>query len=198
MRRIAMTVAGVVVALTLAACGSSSTSSTTGAGTSGSSAASSASAGEHNAADVMFAHGMIPHHEQAIEMGKLAPSRAASAEVKTLATQIQGAQDPEINQMTGWLSTWGESTTMSGGMGHTDHMSGMMSSDDMTKLEGLSGKAFDREFLTMMTLHHRGAIEMARSERADGRYGPAKTMAGTIVHTQSEEITTMADLLKSM
>jgi uncharacterized protein (DUF305 family) len=39
---------------------------------------------------------------------------------------------------------------------------------------------------------------MARTEQADGRYEPAKTMAGDIVRTQSEEITKMAELQKSI
>ncbi len=190
MRRIAFMGAAVVASLTLAACGSNSKSSTAGA--------SSASAGPHNAADAIFAQMMIPHHEQAIEMAKLAPNRASSAEVKTLATQIQGAQDPEINQMKGWLSSWGEPTAMPGGMEHHSALSGMMSPDDMTRLEALSGKAFDREFLRMMTMHHQGAIEMARTEQADGRYDPARTLAANIVRSQSDEVNKMADLLKAM
>ncbi len=198
MRRIVLTVAAVLATFTLAACGSNSKSNTTtGAASSSSSSHSTASTGEHNAADVTFAQTMIPHHTQAIEIAKLAPTRAASAEVKTLASQIQGAQDPETHQMKGWLSSWGQQMMMSGGMGGSDHNTGMMSAGDMSKMESLSGKAFDREFLTMMTIHHQGAIQMARTEQANGRYEPAKAMAANIVRTQSEEITKMADLLKS-
>jgi uncharacterized protein (DUF305 family) len=73
----------------------------------------------------------------------------------------------------------------------------MMGSGDMARLEGLSGKAFDREFLTSMTSHHQGAIDMARAEQANGRYEPAKTLAANIIRTQTEEIATMAELLKA-
>jgi uncharacterized protein (DUF305 family) len=100
--------------------------------------------------------------------------------------------------MKGWLASWGEPTTAAG-MDHGGaNGGGMMSSEDMTKLEGLTGSAFDREFLTMMTAHHQGAIEMARTEQADGRYKPATTMAADIVRTQSEEIIKMAELQKSI
>jgi uncharacterized protein (DUF305 family) len=61
-----------------------------------------------NDADVAFAQGMIPHHEQAIEMSELADGRAQSAEVKELATAIKAAQGPEIQTMTNWLESWGE------------------------------------------------------------------------------------------
>jgi uncharacterized protein (DUF305 family) len=198
MRRFAIMAAALAAALTLAGCGSQSSSTTDNNGA-GSTPANSAAAGEHNSADVTFAQMMIPHHEQAIEMATLAEVRAGSPQVKELASQIQAAQDPEIDTMTGWLTDWGEPTTAAGvvhGGGHDG--GGMMSSEDMTKLQGLTGKAFDREFLTMMTAHHQGAIEMARTEQADGRYEPAKTMAADIVRTQSEEIVKMAELQKSI
>ena len=91
----------------------------------------------------------------------------------------------------------GQGGNMPGGM-PTGMPGGMMSSGDMAKLEGLSGKDFDREFLTSMTAHHQGAIDMARTEQADGSYEPAKTMAANIIRTQSEEITKMAELQKSI
>lgn len=68
----------------------------------------------------------------------------------------------------------------------------------MTKLEGRSGPAFDREILTPMTTHHEGAIEMARTEQTNGRYEPAKAMAANMIRTQSEEINKMAELLKAI
>src|SRR5207248_9663892 len=54
--------------------------------TSGASSSSpSSSTAAHNAQDVSFAQGMIPHHQQALEMAKLAAGRASSAKVKDLA-----------------------------------------------------------------------------------------------------------------
>lgn len=198
MRHLAITAATVAAALTLAACGGTS-SPTTAASTTGSMpmmTTAPATAGDHNQADVMFAQMMIPHHEQAIEMAQLAATRASNAGVKTLAAQIQAAQQPEIDEMTGWLTSWNVPALPKA----TSHgmPGGMMSSDDMTKLEGLSGTEFDREFLTSMTTHHQGAIDMAKAEQANGSYEPAKTMAANIIRTQTEEITKMAELLQSI
>ncbi|GGZ91750.1 DUF305 domain-containing protein [Streptomyces echinoruber] len=106
--------ATVTAALVLAGCGGASTPSahsghgTTAMASSGSSATAAARQGGHNAQDVTFAQGMIPHHRQAVAMADLAVSRAGSQEVKDLAARIRKAQDPEIATMSGWLKTWGE------------------------------------------------------------------------------------------
>jgi uncharacterized protein (DUF305 family) len=199
-RRLAATAAAAALAFTLAACGNSSTTNSAsqdGHSTDPSTAAApSSGTQQHNAADVTFAQSMIPHHQQAVEMAKMSATQAASPAVKQLAAQIQAAQDPEINTMTGWLNAWGQPTSMSGLTGHSmDSMPGMMSDADMIKLGTLSGSAFDREFLTMMTAHHTGAIEMARTELAQGQYGPAKELADRIIADQTAEIAKMKTLL---
>jgi uncharacterized protein (DUF305 family) len=43
---------------------------------------------------------MIPHHRQALEMAKLATTRAADPEVEELAARIGTEQEPEIRTMT--------------------------------------------------------------------------------------------------
>ena len=99
--RIATLAALAAAITTLTACASSS-SPTSSPKTSSSSSASTA----HNAADVTFATDMIPHHSQAVEMADMALSTATNADVKTLATKIKAAQEPEISTMSGWLKAW--------------------------------------------------------------------------------------------
>jgi len=164
----------------------------------------------HNQADTAFAQQMVPHHQQAVEMAKLAASRGSSAKVKDLAARIQNAQDPEIQQLTGWLAQWGAtSTAPSTGMDHgstttsmpgmdNGSMPGMMSDDEMRQLEQASGAGFDRMFLEMMTTHHQGAIEMARTEVADGANPDAKALAQRIIDAQQTEITEMRGMLTSL
>jgi len=153
----------------------------------------------HNAADVMFAQMMIPHHKQAVRMAGLADGKAGP-EVTRLAAGIKKAQGPEITLMSGWLKSWGEPATMGhdmGGMDHgTDHGDGMMSDADMKRLGTKSGAAFDRMFLTMMIKHHEGAVTMARTERKAGAYPAAKSLASSIITTQTAEIAKMRRLLK--
>lgn len=197
-RRTAAVAAAGAAALVLAACGGGGDSSAghDGHNTKSPSASASASQGQGNAADVTFAKGMIPHHRQAIEMADLAPSRAESAEVKKLAADIKKAQDPEIRTLSGWLTSWGEEVPAEVAMDHSMHGGGgMMTAEEMQQLKNSSGKAFDTAFMEMMIKHHEGAVEMARTEQADGAYAPAKEMAGQIITSQSAEIEQMNKLL---
>lgn len=143
--------------------------------------------------DVMFSQMMIPHHEQAIEMADLAlKNSTASPEVRTLAADVKKAQDPEISTMRGWLSSWGAAPSAGGGM---DHGSGMMSSDDMAKLETAQGADFDRMWLTMMVQHHRGAVTMAQQVLTTTDNPEVKQLAEAIIKAQNAEIATMQGML---
>ena len=191
-----LTAVALTLGFVLAGCGDGDT-----AGTDGGAAPSGTAQQSFNETDVEFAQGMIPHHQQAIAMAQMASGRAPSPDVQQLAADIEAAQGPEIETMTGWLESWGEdvpddTSGMDGGMSMED-MAGMMSTEDMTMLEATSGAAFDEMFLTMMIEHHEGAIEMARIEQTDGEYAEAIALAEKIESDQTAEIDTMRKLLGS-
>jgi len=190
--------AAVVASLALTACGNDSDSDSGSSSShhdAASSSSASSSAAAHNDQDMTFAQGMVPHHQQALEMAKLAADRASSPKVKDLAARIEKAQDPEIQMMNGWMKSWNMGMGMSSPMPSMSAMAGMMSGKDMTELKNMSGKEFDSMFLTMMIEHHNGAIEMAKTEKATGSYAPAVSMAGDIISGQTAEITEMNKLL---
>ncbi|MFI6010104.1 DUF305 domain-containing protein [Streptomyces sp. NPDC051243] len=200
-RRAGLVATAVTAALVLAACGSDNGSDTGSGAQTPASASAEDTAGAHNDQDVSFAQEMIPHHQQAIQMAKMASAQASSAEVKDLASRIEKAQDPEIETMSGWLESWGEDVPSSmPGMDHGGHsgssdMPGMMDTEDMDELMDASGKDFDTMFLTMMVEHHEGAVEMATTEKDKGQYGPAKKLADDIITAQTAEIEEMNKLL---
>ncbi|GAA3069888.1 DUF305 domain-containing protein [Streptosporangium carneum] len=188
--------AGALALLTGCAGTEGSTSALTGATGAPSEppAASERPSAPFNGADVEFAQMMIPHHRQAVEMAELAESRASDPRVRKLAARIKAAQDPEIATMTGWLTAWGRPATPEGGHGGHD-MSGMMSEEEMAKLEKAKGAAFDRMFLELMIAHHRGAVEMAETELAKGADPQAKQLARAIESAQRAEIEQMRQML---
>jgi uncharacterized protein (DUF305 family) len=214
------------LSLILTACGgndsgsmdhSSMTSSST-TSSSSTSATSAAVDAAHNDQDVMFAQQMIVHHQGAIEMAKLATTQASSQEVKTLAATIESAQQPEITEMTSWLTSWGEPVTADSSMGGMNHsadpsmtdpsmtastmggsaMPGMMSQEQMTQLGNATGADFDRMFLQMMIEHHTGAVSMAETEQQQGQNTQAKELADSIVTSQKAEIEQMNQMLTAM
>ena len=168
---------------------------------------SATTSSEHNEADVDFATDMIPHHVQALRMADMAEARADSAELRSLAADIEDAQGPEIELMAGWLESWGEEVpdTDAGHMG-MDHdnmggldgdMPGMMSDEQLDALGEASGSPFDAMWLRMMIEHHEGAIEMARTEQDEGQNRDAIALAEDIEAAQTAEIATMEDMLGS-
>lgn len=88
-----------------------------------------------------------------------------------------------------------------GSMDHSQ-MSGMaagaampMGSTDLSGLEKLSGKAFDRAFLSMMVPHHQAAIEMARAVLPVSKDAAVKTWATAVIKAQTQEINVMTTML---
>ncbi len=181
----------------------------------------------HNKADMRFAHMMIPHHQQAIEMSDIILGKAdIDPRVIDLAKQINAAQGPEIAEMQGWMKQWGmpgmsgmpgmdhggmnspgsptgttmpmPSGSMMPGMGGMSAMDGMMSPAEMDALTNAQGVEASTLFLTGMIKHHQGALTMAQDEIANGQFPEAIAMAKSILESQQKEIDTMNQILASL
>ncbi len=147
----------------------------------------------HNSADVAFAQGMVPHHEQALDMTELVSSRTENSHVVDLAKRISSAQHPEIEKMNGWLKTWGAPVQASShsSHGHSD-AHGMV---DLGNLADLNGNDFDRQWLSLMIQHHRGAVDMARKHLDQGTDPSTRKLAQDVIAAQEKEIAEMESLL---
>lgn len=157
---------------------------------------------DHNAADVAFAQNMTPHHQQAVEMAAMVPSRSTNPDVRVMATHISSDQQAEIRTMTGLLAAWGEPAE--GHRNHGDHgdhgamtMPGMVDVATLDQIRSMRGPAFDTLWITAMIEHHQGAITMAQTEIADGRNPDAVKLAQLIINAQQREIAQMNDLVSA-
>ncbi len=117
------------------------------------------------AADVAFMQMMIVHHQQAVTMATLAPSRTNNPQVLTVASRITASQKDEMQFMRDWLTQRGAAIAMPamdhGAMaGMAPAMKGMATPAQMVALAAAKGTAFDRQFLELMIAHHRGAVDM--------------------------------------
>jgi uncharacterized protein (DUF305 family) len=160
-----------------------------------SSPAPDAQAPKHNAADVTFAQEMIPHHQQALAMAAMVPSRTTNRELVFMAKHIALDQQAQIDTLQGLLQQWGEQAGPDhmghGGMG----MDGMVDAATMDRLPTLTGAAFDELWLRSMIIHHQGAVAMAEPEIAWGENPTAVKMAKVIVDWQQLEIGRMHAML---
>jgi uncharacterized protein (DUF305 family) len=168
----ALAIAGALIA---AGCGSDN------------SAAGSRSAAPGNPVDRAFVAHMIPHHQSAVQMAKIAQRRGQSAFVKRLAADIVRTQTEEIAAMRAEDQRLQRAGVKHGSLGVPEHMMGM--SGDVASLK--TAKPFDRAFLRMMIPHHEGAVVMAKAELAKGKDPALKRLAQNIIAAQQREIREM-------
>ena len=131
-----------------------------------------------------FIEQMIPHHESAVAMAKLALEKSKRTEIKTLATAIIADQTKEIKDMTGWYKDWFGREVPKGGA--QMHMGGQ---DDMTSLEKATD--FDKAFLEEMTAHHRLALMMVTMLTVENSRPELLQLAKNITASQSAQIQQM-------
>ena len=127
---------------------------------------------EVNPADVNFMAGMIPHHAQAVLIAGWAASHGASSELQALCERIVVAQRDEIELMRNWLRDRGQPVPPPDAKRHrmvmhgTEHemlMPGMLTDEELARLDSARGVHFDELFLEYMIKHHEGALRMSRN-----------------------------------
>lgn len=192
--KIAFGIGGILVGLVLATLFTSTVSTYRGGGL-GMMGWKAGNAQMASTIDRHFIEQMIPHHDGAVAMAKLALERSKRTEIKTLAAAIIESQTKEIQDMTGWYRDWfgkdvpkvsagmmGGGMMSSGGM----HMGGQ---EDMTALENASD--FDKAFLEAMIPHHQLALMMVRMLEAGSNRPEMLQLAKNITTSQSKEIQQM-------
>jgi uncharacterized protein (DUF305 family) len=114
--------------------------------------------------DLMFLTHMVMHHEQALEMTAMVPSRSKREDFIRFARYLDGGQRTEIDHMKGLLRIAEER-----GIEIPHHemtgdppMAGMLSKAQMAALAAASGAQFEKLWLQGMIYHHQGALDMAR------------------------------------
>ena len=151
--------------------------------------------------DRHFIEQMIPHHEGAVAMAKLALEKSKRPEIKTLANTILVGQSSEIEDMTVWYKNWfgkdvpkGNTAMMGGGMmlGNGMHMGGQ---EDMNSLE--TATDFDKAFIEAMIPHHQLAIMMAQMLKSGTDRSEMLSLANNIIESQSKEIEEMQNWYQS-
>ena len=168
----------------------------------------------NTSAEAGFARDMQVHHIQGVEMAMIIRDRTEDEDVRLLAYDIATTQGHQAGQLYGWLAewrlrqagseppmTWMERRGRSGEEGDQaahamgDLMPGIATPAQMVELSAASGVEAERLFLSLMIVHHQGALEMAEAvlERTD--HPGVLTFADAVLVSQASEIDFMTRML---
>ncbi len=137
--------------------------------------------------DKAFIDAMVPHHEGAVDMAKVALKNAQHEQVKQLSRDIVGAQEAEIKKLGEIRKREYGSSESPSGMSEMDMR--MMGMTDPQKLE--NKKPFDRAFIDAMIPHHESAISMANVALEESKNEEIRGISEDIVKAQKQEISQM-------
>ncbi len=146
--------------------------------------------------DVGFLQDMVHHHEQAIELGLLATDHATDHEIRHFGQESIVTQQWEIGYMTALLEDWGFAPDSSerDSMAWMDmrtplsQMPGMATAEQMAAFAAMQGSDVDREFIRLMTEHHRGGVHMAEYAAENAGDPRVRELAARMVRAQQAEI----------
>ena len=198
-----------VAALGASACSSAPAGRTTTTSTRGAVSGTNSARQPYTAADVRFMSDMIGHHAQAIHISRWAETHGASSQLQILAGRIINAQRDEIALMQQWLRERRQPApevsqtgmVLGDHAGHAMHMPGMLTAEEIARLDQARGKEFDRLFLTFMIKHHQGAVTMVKelvSSQGAALDDTVFKLASDVSADQTTEIDRMQQMLADL
>jgi uncharacterized protein (DUF305 family) len=149
--------------------------------------------------DLHYIDMTIMHHEQGVEMSRLAQQKGTDARVKAFAKKTGDDQQRDMMVLRGHRQHWYSDRPQ---MDHAQMMAHMQSmpghgnmkmdpAADMQKLQAAEGRAFDRLFLDTMTHHHKMAVDMSKEAMTKAEHKEIKDFARMTVTKQQGEIAEM-------
>lgn len=174
--------------------------------------------------DIGFAQDMMMHHQQTVTMAQIVHSRV-SPQIAALAYGMESDQLQEIGQLQGFLDLWEKPrlpsdktmTWMSAGpnasghsapSGHakgdgkqakeTNHtaMPGMATQNELSQMQGMSGRKLEVRFLQLMLRHHQGGRPMATHAAQHATFPAVRAVGQRIAVEQTLESQRMILLLE--
>lgn len=137
--------------------------------------------------DKAFIDAMVPHHEGAVEMARVALKRAEHPEIKSLAGEIISAQRSEI-ELFGEIRER-EYGSAESAMEMSERDMEAMGMSDTRKLA--QADTFDQAFIDEMIPHHQSAIVMAGVARTETEDPQIREISNDIITAQKREIEQM-------
>ncbi len=146
-----------------------------------------------NDPEIDFAKMMIMHHQGAIGMANVELEAGKNDSLKHIAQNIITEQQAEIQEMNNLLMNL--TVDNSDPDFSMEQMNNMMKGGETADIQIITGD-IDNDFATLMIVHHQGAIDNASAYLHHGNNSMLKTMATSMVTSQTKEIQELADWLK--
>ena len=138
--------------------------------------------------DKAFINAMVPHHQGAIEMARVALENAEHEEIQEVSRNIVSTQQSEIEELKSIKQEEFGTSNVPMEMS-MEQMRGMGMMMDPQQLA--NQKPFDEAFIDAMIPHHQSAIEMAQVAYRESDNPEIKALAEGIVDAQTREIAQM-------
>jgi len=138
--------------------------------------------------DERFIDAMVPHHQGAIAMARVALKNAEHEEISELSRNIVSTQQAEIEELKAIKKEEFGTSNVPMEMS-PEQMRGMGMMMDPQQLA--HEEPFDRAFIDAMIPHHQSAIEMAKVAHQESDNPRIKELAQNIMSAQQEEIEQM-------
>jgi uncharacterized protein (DUF305 family) len=151
-----------------------------------------------NAVDVGFLTDMSDHHDQAVTMALSVYNRTTDPTIRSMAQEVIIFQRSDLGRMAAYLDDHGvarpdfdpdrPAMQWMGMAMPAGRMTGMASEDQLAALDEATGRDLDLMFLDLMTVHHRGGVEMAGNAAEHAADPRVREMAARMASQQSGEI----------
>lgn len=138
--------------------------------------------------DKAFIDAMVPHHQGAIAMARVALKNAEHDEIRELSRNIVSTQQSEIEELKSIKKEEFGTSEVPMEMNQEQMRAMGMMMDPQALAEE---DPFDRAFIDAMIPHHQSAIVMAKVANRESENPRIKELAGNIMSTQKREIEQM-------
>ena len=137
--------------------------------------------------DKAFINAMVPHHQGAIEMARVALENAEHEEIQEVSRNIVSTQQSEIEELKSIKQEEFGTSNVPMEMS-MEQMRGMGMMDPQSLADE---DPFDEAFVEAMIPHHQSAIDMAKVANQESENPHITQLAGNIVSAQKGEIEQM-------
>jgi uncharacterized protein (DUF305 family) len=147
--------------------------------------------GRDGSYDQGYMRRMAAHHRQGVDIAKIGADKAGDPHLRALARMMIAGQNGEMAILQQWWRSWFPGEVPDATPQEHRSMPGMIVPEQIAKLREASPAEFDPLFVSLMSAHHQGAIDMAYDALKNASDPRLKLISYSIGYEQRGEINLM-------